>query len=140
MVGSDQLDTNGQVIIGEYLELREKMNERQLLHIEWFGNAWQVKLLKAMISSIISVVIDNNMMSNLKRSNPTHNARNRKKAKNNTSGITGVSYLEDRGAYVAKITDNEGNRISMQFDDIRGAELQRQKWEKQFGGYKMVSS
>ena len=88
-----------------------------------------------MISSIISVVIDNNMMSNLKRSNPTHNARNRKKAKNNTSGITGVYYREDRGKWRVSISDNEGKRITEHHDNFEDAVLRRQYLEKKFGGY-----
>ena len=79
-------------------------------------------------------------MSNLKRSNPTDNARNCKKAKNNTSGITGVYYHEDRDKYVVRITDNEGKRIYEQFEYFKDAVLRRQYLEEKFGGYKIVSS
>ena len=83
---------------------------------------------------------ENNKMSNLQRSNSRDNARNCKRAKNNTSGITGVFYREDRGKWVAKITDNERNRISKHFDCFDDAVLHRQNLEKKFGGYKIVSS
>ena len=88
----------------------------------------------------ISSNTNHNMMSNLKRSNPTDNARNCKKSKNNTSGVTGVSYREDCKRWVVKITDNERNRISKNFKFFEDAVLHRQNLEKKFGGYKIVSS
>ena len=83
---------------------------------------------------------ENNQMSNLRRSNSRDNARNRKIAKNNTSGITGVYYHEDRDKYVVRITDNEGKRIYEQFEYFKDAVLRRQYLEEKFGGYKIVSS
>ena len=79
-----------------------------------------------------------NRLENLRIVTQRQNARNRSIHKFNTSGITGVS--KEPYTYTARITNNDGNRISKTFSiskygDERAKELaiaQRNLWKEEF--------
>lgn len=78
----------------------------------------------------------NNSWSNLNRSNSIDNHRNIRKAKNNTTGVTGVFLDKRRGTYFARINHNN-KMISLgcfvNFDDAVKA---RKDAELQYGYHK----
>ena len=64
----------------------------------------------------------NNKFSNLRLTTESGNQRNKKMQRNNTSGITGVSWDKPTGKWVAKATDNDGKLKHLGcFDDIHEA-------------------
>jgi hypothetical protein len=64
----------------------------------------------------------NNRLKNLRDVSSTLNARNRKMPRNNTSGITGVSWNKRRGRWEACASLNNKNTHIGYFDDISEAE------------------
>lgn len=76
-----------------------------------------------------------NRKANLTKCTQQENARNHTIQKNNTSGITGVNFTKSTNNWMARINDNNGNRIYLGcFNDIVDAIKTRLKAEKQYYG------
>lgn len=60
----------------------------------------------------------NNKWANLAESTQARNSRNASMKRNNTSGVTGVSWNKRRGAWMAKVTLNGKSNYLGYFDDI----------------------
>lgn len=74
-----------------------------------------------------------NVKSNLRVCSQQENTFNSKLSKNNTSGITGVTYNKKNKSWIAQL--NKGDlRLSKSFKDINDAAEQRKKWEQQYFG------
>lgn len=74
----------------------------------------------------------NNKISNLRRSDPVSNAKNRKRPSNNTSGCTGV-YSYPNGKWQARIHDSGKSIILGMFDDFESAKEARKAAEARHG-------
>ena len=76
----------------------------------------------------------NNRKNNLRVTNDYGNARNTSLAKNNTSGIIGVSFVSDRNKWVAQITVNYQNISLGRYINKEDAIVARLKAEKEYFG------
>ena len=70
----------------------------------------------------IDRVRSNNAFANLRKTTHQQNHRNRTKASNNSSGVTGVHWQKGKNRWVAQIHDDSGIKISLgHFKDFQAA-------------------
>ena len=76
-----------------------------------------------------------NRISNLKASDPTGNRHNAKMQSNNTSGVTGVSYVKRTGKFSARI-GQDGKTLHLgQFDSLDDAERAVREKRAELGSF-----
>lgn len=77
-------------------------------------------------------ILDNNL-SNLRLVTIQDNLKNKKKSPRNTSGVTGVSWDNQRKKWLAQICVNGKNTYIGRFDNIEDAISKRKEAEKEHG-------
>lgn len=89
----------------------------------------------------IKHIKNDNRKSELRIVNKSNNQKNQDVRKNNTSGVTGVTYKKDKGLWVARITVN-GKRINLgsSIDYDKAVKLRKDAEEKYFGKYSYDNS
>ena len=74
-----------------------------------------------------------NRIENLREVDATGNARNAKLRRDNTSGVTGVSYRNDSGCWIVQIATDSGRKEIGRFSTKEAASLARKRAEAQYG-------
>lgn len=84
---------------------------------------------------------NDNRKSELRKVNKSKNQRNMGVKKNNTSGVTGVTYKKDEGLWIARITVNKKRiYLGSSIDFNEAVKLRKDAEEKYFGEYSYDNS
>ena len=67
--------------------------------------------------------------SNLRIVSAADNAKNKRRYKNNKSGVTGVYWSKDKRKWISCICDRPRHYLFSSFDDYEEAVMQRKEWE-----------
>lgn len=84
----------------------------------------------------INHIRSDNRISNLRLVNRVENARNKSRASNNTSGVTGVSWIKSKGKWYAQIYVNGKTHNLGYYSDFNDAVKARIDAEDRFGFHK----
>lgn len=84
-------------------------------------------------SDLVNRKEDDNRRDKIRIVTRSDNNKNHKTQSNNTSGKQGVNWLKCANKWIARIYDNNGNRIHRLFDNFDDAVKQRVDWEIEYG-------